>query len=88
MIKIVTKYTGVNMPKAICSVLNCECFLNFPSKVVLVLLCIILALMYLFEKKMVWVTFFIFIISVLLFTIEESNGILKRNSLFSFVFFF
>lgn len=52
-----------------------------------ILLSILLVVMYLTETKMVFTSLAIFLLSVLVFSFEESNGILNRFSVFSFIFF-
>lgn len=53
----------------------------------ILLISFIFTLMYLFEKRMTISTMGLFVISVFAFSLEESNGILSRASLLSFVFF-
>lgn len=53
----------------------------------IILLNITFSGMYLFEKRMTVSTMCLFVISVFTFSLEESNGILNRYSLLSFLFF-
>jgi len=47
---------------------------------------IVLALLYIFEKWMTATTFFMFALSLVLFTLEESSGIFNRHSLYTAIF--
>jgi hypothetical protein len=47
---------------------------------------LLLAVLYIAEKRMAITTFLMFLLSLVLFTLEESNGILNRNSLYTMIF--
>lgn len=53
----------------------------------IIVCCYGFGLAYLLEKRMLLSTFSIFVLSVFTFSLEESNGILNRYSLLSFIFF-
>lgn len=80
-------FQTVPMPQGICALLPCELVFYGYLKYILISVILLMAVFYLLEIKQVYTCFVIFSISTLLFTIEESNGILNRNSLLSFVFF-
>lgn len=84
---VLNSFQTIPMPQGICKLIPCELFLDGYIKYTLILVIIIASLFYILEIKQMYTCLVIFIISTLLFTIEESNGILNRNSLFTFVFF-
>lgn len=86
VIKILLKYNTITMPSGLCHYVPCNFLMSNPIKLFLFSICIFLSFLYLSEKKMIWATLGIFILSVFICTLEESNGVLKRNSLFSLVF--
>jgi hypothetical protein len=87
IVNILFEYSSIPMPIGILSFLTANIFISFYLKSIFLIAAIIVSIFYVNEKQMVWATLFLFIISVLVFTIEESNGIFRRNELFSFVFF-
>lgn len=84
---VLNSFQIIPMPQGICRLIPCEIFLEGYLKYSLILLIIISSIFYILEVKQMYTCLVIFLISTLLFTMEESNGILNRNSLFSFVFF-
>nr|WP_315164637.1 hypothetical protein [uncultured Flavobacterium sp.] len=80
-------YQTIPMPQGICKIVPCELFLDGSLKYPLILVIILVTLFYILEIKQMYTCLGLFVISTLLFTMEESNGILNRNSLFTFVFF-
>ena len=47
---------------------------------------VMLSILYIFEKRMFITTLLMFVISLILFTLEESNGVLNRNGLYTMLF--
>ena len=84
---VLNSFQTIPIPLGVCKLFPCELFLDGYTKYALILVIIIASLFYILEIKQMYTCLVIFIISTLLFTIEESNGILNRNSLFTFVFF-
>jgi hypothetical protein len=84
---VLYSYQTIPMPQGICKIVPCELFLDGFLKYALILVIITASLFYVLEIKQMYACFSIFIISTLLFSMEESNGILNRNGLFTFVFF-
>lgn len=84
---VFNSFQSIPMPQGICKLIPCELFLDGYPKYALILVIIVASLFYILEIKQMYTCLVIFIISILLFTIEESNGILNRSSLFTFVFF-
>jgi hypothetical protein len=75
------------MPIGVLSFLQPNSSVDFYFKLMSLITIMIAIYFYISEKHMIWITLFLFLISVLVFTIEESNGIFRRNDLFSFIFF-
>jgi hypothetical protein len=75
------------MPIGVLSFLQPNSSVDFYFKLMSLFTIMIAIYFYISEKHMIWITLFLFLISVLVFTIEESNGIFRRNDLFSFIFF-
>lgn len=84
---VLSSFQTIPMPQGICKILPCELFLAGYPKYVLIIVIFFASLFYILEIKQMLTCLAIFILSTLLFTIEDSNGILNRNSIFTFVFF-
>lgn len=80
-------YSSLPMPIGVLSFLPANTNISLVFRSICLIAIIIILYFYISEKQMIWATLFLFIISVLVFTIEESNGIFQRNGLFSFIFF-
>jgi hypothetical protein len=85
--KTLIECSSLPMPIGVIGFLPANTNISLAFKAICLIATIIALYFYVIEKKMVLSTFFLFIMSVLVFTIEESNGIFQRNGLFSFVFF-
>lgn len=85
--RTLVEYNTLPMPVGVLSFIQPNYVISFFIKFLCLIATIITLYFYISEKHMLWVTLFLFIISVLVFTMEESNGIFNRNGLFSFVFF-
>lgn len=84
---VLNSFQTIPMPQGICKLIPCELLLDGYLKYTLILVMLMASLFYILEIKQMYTCLVIFSISTLLFTMEESNGILNRNSLFTFVFF-
>ena len=73
-------------PSGICSLIDCSIFLSVYTSSILLFAAFILSALYITEKYMIVVTFLMFLVSLLSFTLEESNGILNRSGLYTTVF--
>ena len=87
IIIIFIKNNFIPMPIGVLSFLQPNSSVDFYFKLMSLITIMIAIYFYISEKHMIWITLFLFLISVLVFTIEESNGIFRRNDLFSFIFF-
>ena len=87
IITIFIKNNFIPMPIGVLSFLQPNSSVDFYFKLMSLFTIMIAIYFYISEKHMIWITLFLFLISVLVFTIEESNGIFRRNDLFSFIFF-
>jgi hypothetical protein len=85
--RTLVEYNNLPLPIGVLCFLPANINISLAFKSICLTTTIISVYFYIIEKKMLWATLFLFIISVLVFTIEESNGIFQRNGLFSFVFF-
>jgi hypothetical protein len=77
---------SVPLPIGICKLINCVFFVDGFGLVLISAIALLLSTAYLFDFKMKWVTLGLFCVSVIIFTSEESSGILKRNGTFSYLF--
>lgn len=66
--------TAQPYPDGICRLINCAAWAQEPLRYATVGLLAVLAVLYLAEKKMALTTFLVFVVSVLLFSLEASNG--------------
>lgn len=83
---IVRGFSSSPLPIGICTWFPCDFLLHFPFNKILLYSSVIIAYLYIFEVKVLWTSFLMFLISLLVFTIEESNGILERRGLLTFIF--
>ena len=83
IIIIFIKNNFIPMPIGVLSFLQPNSSVDFYFKLMSLITIMIAIYFYISEKHMIWITLFLFLISVLVFTIEESNGIFRRNDLFS-----
>ena len=77
---------SVPLPIGICKIINCGIFLEGFGLVLISVIAFALSVAYLLDFKMKWTTLGLFCVSVIIFTSEESSGILKRNGTFSYLF--
>lgn len=73
-------------PSGICTVIDCSFLVNPVYKYVILIITLIPAAWYIAERKMLLATSLLMVFSILIFSVEESNGLLSRSSLFSFIF--
>ena len=78
--------TSVPYPTALAAYIDLSILLSGYTSVIFSLAGIVLCGFYLLDKWMRPVTFLMFTLSVMVFTLEDSNGILNRNSLYSMIF--
>jgi len=83
---IVRGFSSSPLPIGICTWFPCDFLLHFPFNKILLYSSVIIAYLYIFEIKVLWTSFIMFLISLLVFSIEESNGILERRGLLTFIF--
>lgn len=86
IIRILLTYSEVPMPAGFCNMLVCGLLLNGVGKFILIFCCTVLAFLYVLEFKMQFTTLLLFVCSAFIFSIEESNGVLSRSGLVSFIF--
>lgn len=85
---IYTVLTKTNQPYpiGICELINCASITGDVVKYFVVGTLVILALLYILEKKMLWTTCLIFILALIIFALQESNGQKGRSGLLSLLF--
>lgn len=87
VVGILLTYKSIPVPHGIFSLFRfSETMLTWLNPT-LITLATLLIVAYLVEFKMAFTTLLLFIVSVFTFSLEESNGILSRSSLLSFLFF-
>jgi hypothetical protein len=74
-------------PASLCVLINCNQVLQNPFKWIIAIVIVSALLLYLFEVRMVYTTLLLFFLSLLIYSIEESNGLLTRRGVLSLLFF-
>lgn len=83
----INTFKEIQIPIGICKIIPCDFFTNSWVSLFCVILILTFSIFYIFEKRMLLTTLIIFSMSLLFFTIEESNGIFERRGLYTFLFF-
>jgi hypothetical protein len=76
----------VPFPSGIFSIINGSFLVSQYTVFVFFICSVVLAILYIAEKWMSITTLLMFLLSLLLFTLEESSGIQNRNSLYTLIF--
>lgn len=84
--RILLGYSKITFPVALCTFGCCDWILIYPIKIFVLIILMLFSVTYIFEYKMNATLGFLSIISVIVFSLEESNGIMNRASLISMVF--
>jgi hypothetical protein len=79
--------TGQPFPTGICSLVNCACLTQGYARIVTVVALVVLSLMYIFEIQFLLSSLLLFVLAVVILSIEEANGNPAENGLLSLVFF-
>lgn len=84
-------FTSINQdnlpyPTGICRLFNCSILTSHYTFVTFLVISVTLSILYLLEKWMFITTLLMFLTSLLFFTLEESNGILNYNGLYTMIF--
>lgn len=77
---------NVPLPSGLCELLNCGFALQPYMRWIIAALITSGLLAFLFEKKMVYSTLLLFIASLLIYSIQESQGHLRRSGILSLIF--
>ena len=83
---ILSKNYKVPIPSGICKIVNCANLIEGHGLFFMIVASSLLCIMYLLDFKMKWTTLGLFSLSVIVFTSEDSSGILNRIGTFSFIF--
>lgn len=86
MTHVLEKGYRISVPRGICGFIDCSFFIEEPHSTIMLVIGVILGIVYLFEIKMKWTTLLLFILTMLVFSAEESSGVLSRSGMFSFIF--
>lgn len=73
-------------PSGLCSLFNCQFMIWLNTAHFFYKVAVVLCIPYLLERWMKYTTLLMFVMSCLMFTLEESNGVLNRCSLYSLIF--
>ncbi|CAN5164968.1 hypothetical protein BH09BAC1_BH09BAC1_20050 [soil metagenome] len=84
---IVKDYSGQPYAIGICKLFDCSIISTTVGRVVFVIANLVLAYCYIRDKYMVATTFLLGVSCLVYFSLQESNGIHNRCSLFTFIFF-
>lgn len=87
IVSTLTKYDSAPLSVGICKVFPCDIFIHNGVSDFFILTTLVVAVLYLLEWKTRWLTIIMFLISLLTFSVEESNGVLERRGLLTFIFF-
>ena len=87
VVTVVYKYKAQPFPDSICRLVNCSVITQQPYVYLATGMAVILAILYVFEKWMPFTLFLISVLSIVVFSLESSNGThASRNELLCMVF--
>lgn len=81
------RYQAQPFPMGLCRHVDCSQIAFFPFSMLLIIALLVLSLLYLLEKQMLLSTFGLFSISMLILSLDESNGNPAENGIISMLFF-
>jgi hypothetical protein len=84
---ILNKGYQASLSKGLCELVNCSFFLQPDNRMIVLLISWLLGVLYVAEIKIKWITFGLFLMSMIIYSAEESSGVLSRSGMFSFIFF-
>ena len=87
LIYILYTRTEQPFPSGICRYVDCSFFTREPFRIFTVLLLLVASAFYIREKGMLWSTLVLSVISIFLYSLEESNGNPAENGVLSLIFF-
>jgi len=77
--------TSISVNKGICSLVSCDVLIIDTVKWLVLGLMVIASILYLFERKMIVVTFTLFVISLFVFSAHESYGVQERTGIVTLI---
>jgi hypothetical protein len=86
VIKVIGRYQSIPFPEGLCLFFDFTFVIQPPFSFIVILCAIAFSVLYLFERSMIITTLSLALISVVVFSIERSNGIFHRKELLSVVF--
>ena len=87
ILDIIRKYSDAPLKIGVCSIFPCNFLIADGMESFMLVLVFLTSILYLFEIKMALSTAVMFVVSLVVFSIEESNGVLERRGLLTFIFF-
>lgn len=84
---ILNKGYQASLSKGLCQLIDCHLFLSIDNKILILSISWLLGILYILEIKMKWTTLILFVVSMIIYSAEESSGVLSRSGMFSFIFF-
>ncbi len=87
LINCLFKYTSQPFPVGICTVVNCATFTASPTRLLTIIALSIALMLYVLEIAMTLNLFFLSTISIVILSLEESNGMSVENGVLSLLFF-
>jgi len=83
---ILDKGYHASLSKGLCQLVDCQFFIATDNKILILSIAWLLGVLYIAEIKMKWTTFILFVMSMMVYSAEESSGVLSRSGMFSFIF--
>lgn len=83
---ILTTYSSITLPVGFCRLFPCSIIAYAGFRTLIAILMYFFAALYVLEYQMKWATLGVSIIALLVFSIEESNGVYSRTAIFSAIF--
>lgn len=84
---ILNKGYQASLSKGLCQLIDCHLFISIDNKILILSISWLLGILYILEIKMKWTTLILFVVSMIIYSAEESSGVLSRSGMFSFIFF-
>jgi len=87
ILAILFRFDAQPLPHGICQYVECTIFTTSVGSLGTGTIILVFSALYLFERKMLLSTFILFAISLLLISLERSNGILHRREIWTLILF-
>jgi hypothetical protein len=77
---------GIPFPSGICQWFDCSKIVSVNTVNIALVVAALLSALYISEWQMKWVTGAMFLLSLLMFSLQDSNGVFPRNGLYTTIF--